>query len=86
MSTFTEINCTGLYLNIYHCSYGTRDAYKLTSSASNFIFTVVMKMRVKLSVFVSKFQLFDIGCLFRCRCSGTLQKFNGHPCIVPTLA
>ena len=34
----------------YHGTYGTRDAYKLTSSASNFIFTVVMKVQVKPSV------------------------------------
>ena len=27
---------------IYRCLYGTCDAYKSTSSASNFIFTVVM--------------------------------------------
>ena len=84
------IDCIDLYrlcviFTIAHIS-GTCVVYKLTSGGSNFIFTVVMKMRVKLSVFVSKFQLFDIGCLFRCRCSGTLQKFNGHPCIVPTLA
>ena len=31
------------------------DSYKLTSSACNFIFTVVMKVQVKVSVFVSKF-------------------------------
>ena len=30
---------------------------------SNFIFTVVMKVQVKPSVFANKFQLFDIGCL-----------------------
>ena len=40
---------------IYHCLYGTRDAYESTSSASNFIFTVAMKVRVKPSVFASKF-------------------------------
>ena len=48
---------------IYHCSYGIHDAYILTSSTSNFIFAVVMKVQVKPSVFASKFQLFDIGCL-----------------------
>ena len=75
-----------IYFNIYHCSYGTHDTYKLTSSGSNFIFTVGMKVQVRLSVFVSKFQLFEIGCLFRCHCLGTTYtKFNGHPCIVPTL-
>ena len=46
---------------IDHCSYGTSDAYKSTSSTSNFIFIVVMKVWVKSSVFTSKFQLFEIG-------------------------
>ena len=48
---------------IHHCLYGTSDAYKFISSTSKFIFTVVMKVLVKPSVFLSKFQLFSIGCL-----------------------
>ena len=32
---------------VYHCSCGSHDTYKLTSSTSNFIFTVVMKVRGK---------------------------------------
>ena len=47
----------------YHGTYGTRDVYKLTSSSSNFIFTVVMKVQGKPSVLANKFYLFDIGCL-----------------------
>ena len=35
--------------------------YKSTSSASNFIFTLVMKVRVEPSVFASELQLFDVG-------------------------
>ena len=45
--------CYALYT--YHCLDGTCDAYKLIFSAANFIFTVVMKVQVKPSVFVSKF-------------------------------
>ena len=41
--------------------YGIRDGYILTSSNANFMLTVVMKVRVKLSVFARKFYLFDIG-------------------------
>ena len=40
---------------IHHCLYGTGDAYKFISSSSIFIFTVVMKVLVKPSVFASKF-------------------------------
>ena len=39
---------------IYHCLYGTRDTYRLTSSTSNFIFTVGIKILVKPSVLASK--------------------------------
>ena len=41
------------------------DAYKLTSSASNFIFTVDLNVWIKPLVFMSKFYLFDIGYLLQ---------------------
>ena len=47
-SPFTEIYCIGPYISamccIYHCLYGTLEAYKFTSSATNFIFIVRKKV------------------------------------------
>ena len=74
---------------ICHCLYGTHETFKLTSSASNFIFAMVIKVRVKPSVFASKFYHFDIGHLLHLKHNtiwtlllGTLQRFNGHPRLV----
>ena len=44
-----------LYYVMFISSYGTHDTYKLTSVTSIFIFTLVMKVQVKVSVFASKF-------------------------------
>ena len=56
---FTKIYYIGLYriCVIFTTAnvYGKNDAYKSMSSAANFIFTVTMKVRVKPSVFTSKF-------------------------------
>ena len=51
MSPFTKIYYIGVYqltmCYIYHCLFRICDAYELTSSASNFIFALVMKVWVK---------------------------------------
>ena len=74
---------------IYRCSYGTRDTYKSTFSTYKFIFTVIMKIRVKPSVFVSSgyfiwaaSYMLNRSTIQRRRCSGSLQWLNGHPRLV----
>ena len=47
--------------NIAHMKHMSRDAYKSTSSISNFIFTVIMKEWVKVSSVRKQVVLFDIG-------------------------
>ena len=82
---------------IYHCLYGIRDAHRSTSSASNFIFTVALKVLVKPLVFASKLQLCDVGRLLHlkhryridaaARYSTKVQwppSYSSHPRLVAT--